>query len=362
MTDWMISIQKMMRTTLSLRVSDFTMTTEMPKATAAPSTTKMAGLGRAYAGAHDDDNADQPEHDRRDAGAAQFFAEEDDSQERRPDRRRELDRDEFAERDQRQRIEPRGLAGIVGGVAADMLQRPSGPHRRKTARHEHQRQEDEEADHRAQFHDLEHVEAGCRFAAGYRHDQERGDGPRHPQGGLEVRLLGDHGALCRKRRPRPQRLTRHSTGPALRARLARVFSAATVTWSRLGSGPCPRLIKRCGRLTWPGNLLPPAHLSIHDADVKSSQGDGPSPPQPKTQGGDDVLLHQGSHRGRCHVFRRFGRPRRRSSFSQARSTETGAAKVSSRCEPIRRRSTSPANSIRMRQKTRSRSTATVVEC
>ena len=34
MTDWMISIQKMIRTTLSVRVSDFTMTTDMPKATA----------------------------------------------------------------------------------------------------------------------------------------------------------------------------------------------------------------------------------------------------------------------------------------------------------------------------------------
>ena len=40
MTDWMISIQKMMRTTLSVRVSDFTITIEMPKASAASSTTR----------------------------------------------------------------------------------------------------------------------------------------------------------------------------------------------------------------------------------------------------------------------------------------------------------------------------------
>ena len=39
----MISIQKMMRTTLSVRVSDFTITSEMPKANAAPSTTRCPG-------------------------------------------------------------------------------------------------------------------------------------------------------------------------------------------------------------------------------------------------------------------------------------------------------------------------------
>ena len=60
----MIIIQKMMLTTLSVRVIDLTITIEMPKATAAPSTTSWPGFERSDAGAHDDQDADQAEHDR----------------------------------------------------------------------------------------------------------------------------------------------------------------------------------------------------------------------------------------------------------------------------------------------------------
>ena len=69
----MISIQKMMRTTLSVRVSDFTMTSEMPKANAAPSTTRCPGSILSRPGPNDDDDADQAERDRGDPRARQPF-------------------------------------------------------------------------------------------------------------------------------------------------------------------------------------------------------------------------------------------------------------------------------------------------
>ena len=64
MIDWMISIQKMIRTTLSVRVSDFVTTSDMPKNSAAAEHDQMSLFHRAHAGADDDDDPDQAEHDR----------------------------------------------------------------------------------------------------------------------------------------------------------------------------------------------------------------------------------------------------------------------------------------------------------
>ena len=138
-----------------------------------------------------------------------------DRQDRRPDRCRELDRDQLAERDQRQRVEPGKLSDIMGDVAADMLQRAPCAHRGQAAAEIDQRQQHEEADHRAHFQDLEDVELGGRGAAGDRHRQKRGDRPGHPRRGLEVRRFSSHGRLCGRRGLWRQRFrAANSAGPA----------------------------------------------------------------------------------------------------------------------------------------------------
>jgi hypothetical protein len=152
----------------------------------------MSRIDRSYTRANDDHDTDQAEHDRGQFWPVQPFAKETDSQNGRPDRRREFDGDQHAERDQRQGVEPRCLTGVVDDVADDMGQGTRGAHRRKAAAHHHQRQKDEETDHRAQFQYLENVELGRRGATGDRHRQKRYDRQRHPECGLWDRGSGCH--------------------------------------------------------------------------------------------------------------------------------------------------------------------------
>ena len=152
----------------------------------------MAGLDPVEPGAHDDDDADEAKRDRSDPWPCQPLAKEGRREQRGPDRRGELDRDQLGQRDQRQRIEPGELPDIVRDVAADMLQGAPCAHRREAAGHIDQRQQHDEADDRAHFQDLEDVQLGRRGAAGDRHRQERRDRAGHPQRGLEVGLLVRH--------------------------------------------------------------------------------------------------------------------------------------------------------------------------
>ena len=205
----------MMRTTLSVRVSDFTMTSEMPKANAAPSTTRCPGSILSSPGRTMMTMPIRPSAIAAIRGRVSLSPRKADRQQRRPDRRRELDRDQLGQRDQRQRIEPGELPDIVRDVAADMLQRAPRAHRREAAGQIDQRQQHDEADDRAHFQDLEDVQLGGRGAAGDRHRQERRDRAGHPQRGLEVGLFMSHARyLAGGELQRATFYGGHSTGPA----------------------------------------------------------------------------------------------------------------------------------------------------
>jgi hypothetical protein len=125
-----------------------------------------------------------PERDRADPRRAEALAEKRDREQRGPDRHRELDRDDLGDRDQRQGEEPAELGAVVDRVAGEMRADAPRPHRRQAAARVHQRPEQDEAEQRAQLHDLEHVQRARRLAAGDGDDDHRRQPARHPDGGL----------------------------------------------------------------------------------------------------------------------------------------------------------------------------------
>ena len=88
MTDWMTSIQKMICTTLSVRVSDFDHDHGDAECDGGAQHDKMPGVDGIEPRTHDDGDADQAEHDRGDTPGIQSFTEEGDRQKCRPDRGR----------------------------------------------------------------------------------------------------------------------------------------------------------------------------------------------------------------------------------------------------------------------------------
>ena len=119
----MISIQKMMRTTLSVRVSDFTMTSEMPKASAAPSTTRWPGSILSSPGRTMMTMPTRPSAIAAIRGRVSLSPRKADASSAVQIGVVNSIEISSAERDQRQRVEPGELPDIVRDVAAEMLQR-----------------------------------------------------------------------------------------------------------------------------------------------------------------------------------------------------------------------------------------------
>jgi hypothetical protein len=104
-------------------------------------------------------------------------------QDGRPDRHGEFERHHLCERNQRQRIEPAELGGIVQQAAAGMHTQPGRAQRRKAAGEADQGIQHHEPERRSDFHDLEDVEFACRLAAGDGDHQHQAEPARHPQRG-----------------------------------------------------------------------------------------------------------------------------------------------------------------------------------
>ena len=91
----MISIQKMIRTTLSVRVSRFRHDQRDAEGHGRAKHDQVPRLDRAQPRPNDDDDADKAKQDRGKPRPRQLLAEEGDREQRRPDRGRELDRDQL---------------------------------------------------------------------------------------------------------------------------------------------------------------------------------------------------------------------------------------------------------------------------
>jgi hypothetical protein len=139
----MISIQKLIATAASVRVSDFTSTTE----TANPT------------------------------------AEEKYCKERRPYRHGEFDGNDLCEWDQAQGYKPAILRGIVNGIAQCVLGQPFGADRSQPACCVDQRPEHGKPQGRAQQHDLEDRELPCGFAPGHGDHHHQCQPAGHPARG-----------------------------------------------------------------------------------------------------------------------------------------------------------------------------------
>ena len=127
------SIQKMIASVCSVRVSDFTIAIEMPKPTAAASAINWPGLISPVAGRTIMTTPTMPERDGGDLPDRHAFAEKHRGENGGPDRHGEFDRHHLADRDQRQRIEPAELRAEMDRVARNVQRQTLRLHHGKAA-------------------------------------------------------------------------------------------------------------------------------------------------------------------------------------------------------------------------------------
>ena len=139
-------------------------------------------LKHPHAGAHDDQDAGEPEHDAAGAADRHALAQHRHRQQRHPERHGELEREHGRERQQGQAQRPGILRRIVHAVAEHV--QPHATQRQRRAQLRPQGGERDQHHHAgavADHEDLEDVQPSGEPADRYRHGAERQEGPGHPE-------------------------------------------------------------------------------------------------------------------------------------------------------------------------------------
>ena len=192
----MINIQKMIDTTLSVRVRDLTRMMEPAKPIAASSATTWPTSTWSSPGRTMITTPTTPRATAATRAAVILSPRRHDREQRDPYGPREFDRNDFRDWNHRDREEPEELRHVVHGIAGEVAAEVMGSHRTQAAGGCDHRHEEHDAEKRAELHDLEHVQHLAGLPRGDRQRHHGGEPAGHPEGGEDRRAVGTFAHGC----------------------------------------------------------------------------------------------------------------------------------------------------------------------